>query len=606
MNKIVRSIAVVGMVAAVALVLDSDPAYGQRGGRGGGGARGGGGVSRPAGGGVSRPAGGGVARPPSGGISRPPSGGVQRPNLPSNLPSNLPNRSPGISSPRPSNPIAGGATNRPGNITPPGGFTPGSRPPVNVGKGPIGGGNVGGGVGKGPSGGNRPVDPGFGRPGAGAGVLPGLGVAAGAGAIRNRAGDNLGRRQGNIADRKTNITDRSQNLQDRMESRQDFWQQSQDQRQEYLNNRREDWQNWHDDHYPYHDHWYHGSWCDHGEGWWDHMWSEHTAAMVLGTTFWGVNRLGYWFGTGSYTNPYYETPVVVENTTLDYSAPLPEPPVEVVVAPGVAPPALPPGVTEAGLKNFEDAQTAFYQEDYKKALELTNKALASMPTNAVITEFRALVLFALGQYKESAATLYPVLAITPGMDWTTLSGLYPNNEVYTKQLRNLEIWVRDHPRAPEGHFLAGYHYLTLNSVEHAIAEFKKVQELLPQDRVMGQLLETLGSKADPTTQPPAPVKGGEVKIDVVSLVGTWTASGASKASFTLTLGSDKEFTWVYQQGKTQQQVKGAYALDGNSLALEPDQGGVMLAEITPPVDGNFSFTPLGDPKSNPPLRFQKK
>ena len=594
MNKIVRSIAVVGIFAGAALILDSDPAYGQRGGRGGG-ARGGGGVSRPSGGG------GGVSRPAGGGFSRPPSGGAQRPNLPSNLP----NRSPGISSPRPSNPIAGGGS-RPGNISPPGGFTPGSRPPVNIGKGPIGGGNIGGGIGKGPIGGNRPVDPGFGRPGAGSGVLPGLGLGAGAGAIRDRAGDNLGRRQANIADREANITDRSQNLQDRMQSRQDFWQQGQDQRQEYLNNRREDWQNWHDDHYGHHDGWYHGSWCDHGEGWWDHMWSEHTGAMVLGTTFWGLNRLGYWFGTESYSNPYYEAPVVVDNTTLDYSAPLPEPPADVVAAPAGAQPALPPGVTEAGLKNFEDAGTAFYQEDYKKALELTDKALASMPSDAVITEFRALVLFALGQYKESAATLYPVLAITPGMDWTTMSGLYPNDEVYTKQLRNLEHWVGDHPKAPDGHFLAGYHYLSLNSVENAIAEFKKVQNLLPQDQVTGQLLGMLGSKADPTAKPPAPSKGDEVKIDTGSLVGTWTANGANKASFTLTLGSNKEFTWVFQQGKTQQKVKGAYALDGNSLALEPDQGGVMLAEISQPVDGNFSFTPLGDPKSNPPLRFQKK
>ena len=48
-----------------------------------------------------------------------------------------------------------------------------------------------------------------------------------------------------------------------------------------------------------------------------------------------------------------------------------------------------------------------------------------MPNDPTLHEFRALVLFAQGQYDAAAATLYPVLNAGPGWDWTTLVGLYP-------------------------------------------------------------------------------------------------------------------------------------------------------------------------------------
>ena len=53
-------------------------------------------------------------------------------------------------------------------------------------------------------------------------------------------------------------------------------------------------------------------------------------------------------------------------------------------------------------------------------------------------------------------------------------------------------------------------------------------------------------------------------------------------------------------------VKGAYALDGNVLALEPDAGGIMLAEITEPKGGSFVFRTVGAPKSDPGLTFKAK
>jgi uncharacterized protein (TIGR03066 family) len=103
-------------------------------------------------------------------------------------------------------------------------------------------------------------------------------------------------------------------------------------------------------------------------------------------------------------------------------------------------------------------------------------------------------------------------------------------------------------------------------------------------------------------EPPAE---SDVKIDVSKLVGNWSST-RGKASFELSLDKDKGFTWSYSEGKKKEQVKGAYALDGNVLAMEPDAGGIMLAEVTEPADGAFTFRMVGAPKTDTGLKFRSK
>jgi tetratricopeptide (TPR) repeat protein len=508
---------------------------------------------------------------------------------------------------------------------------PAQQPSLGVGqRPPVGSAGNRPGVGNGPGVGNRPVDPGFGnRPGVGVGQGPGIGQGPGVGnrpgvgqgpGVGNRpatlpglgvgVGAGLGgaalagRRQDNIQNRGENLNDRSQNLQDRMQNRQDVRQQALENRQDSLENRREDWQSWHDDYYGHHGGWYHGAWCDHWGDYWSHMWSDHTAAMVLGTTMWGLNRMDYWFGTADYVNPYYTEPLVVDNTTIYYSEPLAAPPAVAAAAvadPVKQPSEFPPGVTAEGLKQFDTARAAFYAGKYEDALTAANKALAAMPNDAVVHEFRALTLFALGKYHDAATTLHPVLAVGPGWDWTTMSSLYPSAETYTGQLRALETNVKSNPNAADARFVLAYHYLTCGHEERAAAEFKKIQSALPNDALTGQLAKML-SKADAA----APSPESTVKIDPAGLFGTWTASRGTKANFELTLGKDKSFTWIYRGGKTPLEAKGAYAIDGNVLALEPDAGGVMLAEITAPQNGTFDFRTVDAPQSDPGLKFRQK
>ena len=89
-------------------------------------------------------------------------------------------------------------------------------------------------------------------------------------------------------------------------------------------------------------------------------------------------------------------------------------------------------VPEGSLTIFDEARNDFYAGDYAAALKSTDEALKESPNDAVMHEFRALTLFALGQYQESAATLYAVLSVGPGWDWTTMIGLYPQVDIYTE------------------------------------------------------------------------------------------------------------------------------------------------------------------------------
>ena len=360
---------------------------------------------------------------------------------------------------------------------------------------------------------------------------------------------------------------------------------------------REDWQDRAGNIYERHADWHHGCWNGNGEGWWHHMWSDHTALMAFGTTMWGINRLAYGFGYWGYQNPYYTEPYPTSGgATIDYSQPI------AAEASETAPPS---GAPTPGMADFDAARQAFYQGDYAAALTATNKALAALPNDPIIHEFRALIMFAQGKYKEGAAGLYSVLAVGPGWDWTTLISLYPNVEAYTQQLRALEAYVKQHPQSSDARFVLAYHYLTAGSKDAATQQLKQLYAKMPQDTVVKELLlMTAGPEAIGATEAKAPTATASVPaIDVAKLSGTWNSAGQNKTKFALNLTPDGDFTWTYTQAGKAQSVQGVYALDENVLALEPSTGGVMLAEVTQPKNDGFDFRLLGALPGDPGLKF---
>ena len=420
--------------------------------------------------------------------------------------------------------------------------------------------------------------------------------------------------QDRVANRPQTLQDRQGNLNDRMTSGREDWQNHrqdmQGGRQDWRDNNREDWQGWADGHINNHGDWYHGCW---NGGWypgagWGHMWNNYPVATAFGLTAWGVNRMAYGFGYWGYSNPYatttsvsydYSQPITVYSNNETSAAPADSP-----ITPTTAPPT---EATDTGTTALNDARTAFYAEDSTKALTLLDTALKATPNDTVIHEFRGLVLFSLKKYPESAAATYAVLSAGPGWDWTTMSSLYPSVETYTKQLRELEDFAKTNSKSPDAHFLLGYHYLTTGYAQNASKQFKLAQSELPNDKLLKQLVSmtTPPDENPKTATPPAPADlPAEKVLSVEKLVGTWKASSPG-TSFQLDLAKDGSFVWTYARGKDKQSMKGVFAVDQNNLALEPDAGGTMLAEIDFANPTQFLFKMIGDDAKDPGLQFKK-
>jgi tetratricopeptide (TPR) repeat protein len=294
------------------------------------------------------------------------------------------------------------------------------------------------------------------------------------------------------------------------------------------------------------------NWYNHASNWnrpsygglpasyWGRPWSNYHYGWRTGNWNYWSTPPAFWSGAGAtagflsspgdsyvYSNPYYDqstSTTVVVPTTLDYSSPIPSPspdqtlaayPPEPTVAddgslPDVsneAPPA--PSTEDAAVndanKLFDDARVAFKASDYAKAQDLVEKAIALLPSDATLHEFRGLTLFAQQKYKEAAACLYAVLAAGPGWNWETMSGLYPNADTYTKQLRALEAYTGEHSKEADLHFLEAYHYLVLGSKDAAVQQLKEVVQLQPKDKLSAALVKALttGDSAAAGGQPEA-------------------------------------------------------------------------------------------------------
>ena len=134
--------------------------------------------------------------------------------------------------------------------------------------------------------------------------------------------------------------------------------------------------------------------------------------------------------------------------------------------------------------------------------------------------------------------------------------------------------MTEHPHASGARFVLAYHYLATNSSEAAAKQLEQVVKAVPGDQVAKQMYDMLTYKAPENAEPPKlpePALAGP-QVAAADVVGNWKATGPGNAAFALTLTEGGEFTWKYSKGKKEQVVKGAYALDRNTLAMEPETG----------------------------------
>lgn len=239
--------------------------------------------------------------------------------------------------------------------------------------------------------------------------------------------------------------------------------------------------------------WHHGYW----NGWYTRPWLWAGGGLGAG---WLLSA-----GNAAYWNPYYSAPIGVASI-FDYSQPIAvgDPLlVDQGVDDGSGAPiddSADPNIV-AATQLLDQAREAFKASDYDKAQSFIDKAVASSPKDPTIHEFRALVLFARQKYPEATATIYDVLAVAPGWDWTTLQSLYADTKVYEQQLRNLEAFAKANPKDAESRFLLAYHYLIIEDRNAAMRMLKSVIVLQPKDQLAAHLLSMLEGPGGASTPP---------------------------------------------------------------------------------------------------------
>jgi tetratricopeptide (TPR) repeat protein len=343
--------------------------------------------------------------------------------------------------------------------------------------------------------------------------------------------------------------------------------------------------------------WYHGCWHGH----WSNYWY---VPLAIGGTVWSLNAFTSSWGYGpTYYNPYYEAapsavvapydysqPVTINNyVSSDSSAESPDDTAE-------------PPFSEPAVSTFDQARTAFKQGDYSSALAKVNESIKQDDKDPVMHEFRALCLFAKGDYQQAAAALNSLLASAPGMDWTTISGLYGDVDDYSKQLRQLEDFCRDNKDNAAGRFVLAYHYLVLGHSDQAIDLLKRVIELQPQDKTAQRMLASLEPPKQ-EVEPPAPAPDADAAQ--TDLVGNWKAK-AGESTIELAITEDSKFTWkATMPNQPVKEIQGNVSASADSLSLETEKAGSMIGKVKSGGADKFTFQMQGMLPGEPGLIFER-
>jgi tetratricopeptide (TPR) repeat protein len=355
-------------------------------------------------------------------------------------------------------------------------------------------------------------------------------------------------------------------------------------------------------------------------------------------TDWGLGSVANNWLYSNYANPYNTAAVAAQpaQTTIvyDYSQPI-----NVTAAPPDQ------SVAESTEQVFSAARDSFKAGDYQRALELADQVLKQTPNAAVVHEFRALALFALKRYDESATVIYAVLSAGPPWNWSTMAGLYPDVDTYTNQLRALEAYAKSNLTSAQAQFLLGYHYLVQGHQDVAVAEFERVLQLMPNDQ-LAQSFVKLSKKA--AEQPPAvasaapaqpaagaapaqpagavatPAAGGAAAAAAApaatngqpaeqpppppppaSMAGTWKAKPNADVAITLTLDKEGQFSWEVDTKGQKQTITGQAGFKDNELALLQPEGPPLVGKVTQSGPDQFVFAPPGAGDKAPGLTFTR-
>jgi tetratricopeptide (TPR) repeat protein len=337
--------------------------------------------------------------------------------------------------------------------------------------------------------------------------------------------------------------------------------------------------------------------------------------------YWGVGYprsyggFPFWYATlghANYRNPYHDA-ALQENGHFDYGLLIP--PETNVQVPGDVP-------------FYTAARAMFYAADYRDSLRDVEHTIIDLPRNLGLHEFHALVLFALGDYRKSAAVAHAVLNGGPGWDWTILQSFYQSPDVYTRQLRALEHSIAVHGDQPATRFLLAYHYLMLGYYTAAQRQLEQVAVLEPRDALAKNILA--GLNRAPGVMPQSPRSSRGVAAQQIarnpvrdptdrtltpsepvteanggSLVGAWTSHPLPEATIEATLEPQGRFMWRFKEGDRAQTFTGTYRYFVDSLVFLREDGQKMEGLVTMRGGDGFCFRLKKAEPNDPGLVFSK-
>jgi tetratricopeptide (TPR) repeat protein len=327
---------------------------------------------------------------------------------------------------------------------------------------------------------------------------------------------------------------------------------------------------------------------------------------------WGLGAWtsGWGYG-GGYYNPYYVSaagvpydysqPVVVNNYVNSMEDPA------LASDPNAPPPAENPAVLDATAL-FDQGLALFKKSDYQSALNKFDAALTQLPDDPVVHEVRAVTLFALGDYQQSAAALNSFLSSAPGMDWTTMSSLYGNPKDYEAQLRKLEQHCKSKPNDAAALFVLAYQYLVLGAKDQAVDALRGVVENQPKDTTARRMLDALApasSSPSASQARPTPAPASAAESPPVDLVGNWRAK-AGDTTIDLSITDTSQFAWkATENGKPVADLSGRLEADATTLTLESQKQGTMSGSVATLSPDRWRFALAGAPPTDPGLTFER-
>ena len=326
-----------------------------------------------------------------------------------------------------------------------------------------------------------------------------------------------------------------------------------------------------------------------------------------GLACWGLGSVIYDTGYYVYSNPYTPEPYRYETTVINY-----EQPISTIARQYTSGDEIASNLSASRSADaLERSRDAFRDEDYLTAQTAIDEAISYQPGDSALHEYRALVLFALGKYRDAAGVLHPLLASGPGWDRATMTGLYGDENIYLAQLAKLEKYVAATPDQPAPRFLLGYHYLVGGDLDRAASEFEEVSRLRPDDSISRQLRDLARSSVKSDSEVPVPPPAGDAGPAVeapsaTQLVGTWRSNRAEHGLVTLSLRQDAGFNWSFtKEGVAPTELTGTWEINDRGLLVLSSDNAQMVGEVKLSPEQRMTFILAGGPEGDPGLTFDR-